>query len=343
MYGIDPNLFMNGVLGTILVTGALLLVVTVLAAWAGCRGRVMSYLYMFTALFVAFGGVVGVLGFRGRTSDARPWHLFLDMKYQAKYTSQGQSPYFADGRSSRLPVEGTVPFDGTDYTADAGRHAAPNPDFLRADPRYYTGIADPTAKGADGAPAKPAWVTAETEVALRLKAHQKWFGVRLVPVAVPLEKAIEVRTNGHGFRFQVGSLKRPFGVKLRATELKETYWINRVPPAAVERAGGWEPLLKRGQVQFNRNCAACHGTSGRGGGGELAYGIVGAYGLSVPPANVLTPEVQAQPDGQLFNTVTNGKGAMAGYGHQIRDVTDRWALVAYVRELQFAYGNPAVK
>jgi len=40
--------------------------------------------------------------------------------------------------------------------------------------------------------------------------------------------------------------------------------------------------------------------------------------------------------------VTNGKGSMSGYGHQIKDVLDRWAIVAYVRELQFAYGNPVV-
>ena len=287
MYSIDPNTFMNAVVAVILGAAALFLVVTAFASWLGKRGRVMSYLYMFTALFGSFGLVVGVLGFRGRTSDARPWHLFLDMKYQAKYTSQGQSKYFADGRSNRLPPADTVPFDGTDYAADAGRHAAPNPDFLKADKRYYSGVAHADAKAADGSPAKP-----------------KWEGGKLT---------------GEG------------------------YYVNHIPPQAVEKAGGWEPLLKRGQVQFNRHCAVCHGASGRGGSGDIAYGIVGAYGLSVPPANVLTPDAQAQPDGQLFNTVSNGKGAMPGYGHQVKDVLDRWAIVAYLRELQFAYGNPQVK
>ncbi len=283
MYMIDANVFMNAVLAVILGTTALLLVTTVTASWLGKRGRVMSYLYMFTALFVSFTVVVAAMGFRGKKSDSRPWHLFLDMKYQAKYLSQGQSKYFADGRSNRLPPENTVPFDGTDYSADAGTHSTPNPDFLKADKRYYFGIADADAKGADGAPAKP-----------------KWAGGKLI---------------GEG------------------------YYVNNLPPQAVERAGGWEALLKRGQAQFNRNCSVCHGTSGRGGGGDLAYGIVGAYGLSVAPANVLTPDVQSQPDGQLFNTITNGKSAMPGYGHQVRDALDRWAIVAYVRELQFANGN----
>src|SRR4051812_49328928 len=98
MYMIDTNVLMNAVLVAILGTALLLLGVTLVAAWAGKRGRVMSYLYMLTALFCAFSAVVVVLGFRGAKSGDRPWHIFLDMKYQAKYTAQGQSKYFADGR-----------------------------------------------------------------------------------------------------------------------------------------------------------------------------------------------------------------------------------------------------
>jgi mono/diheme cytochrome c family protein len=286
MYSLDATLFMNAVVLAVLGAAALVLLVTLFAAWRGKRGRVMSYLYMFTGLFGAFAVAVAALGFRGQKSDARPWHFFLDMKYQAKYTAQGQSKYFADGRSSRLPPTDTVPFDGTDYTADAGAHFAPNPDFLKADKRYYFGIADASAKeNVNGAevPAKPKW--------------------------------------------EAGKL------------VGEGYWVNHIPPAAVERAGGWEPLFKRGQVQFNRHCAVCHGTSGRGGAGEVAYGIVGTYGLSTPPKNVLERPIQEQPDGMLFDTVSNGRGTMPGYGHQLKDVLDRWAIVAYVRELQFAYGS----
>jgi mono/diheme cytochrome c family protein len=286
MYMIDTNVLMNIVLGAVLLVGALVVCATGFGAWSGARGRAMSYLYMFSAMFIAFGATVCVMGFRGTKSDARPWHFFLDMKYQAKYTSQGASKFFADGRSNRPALEGTIPFDGTDYAADAGSHAAPNPDFLKADPRYYTGIANSAAKeqidGVD-VPSKP-----------------KWEGGKLA---------------------------------------SEGYYVNRIPPLAVERAGGWEALFKRGQTQFNRNCAVCHGTSGRGGAGELAYGIVGAYGLSVPPSNLLLPNVQSQPDGQLYHSITNGVRNMPAYGHQVRDPLDRWAIVAYVRELQYAYGN----
>src|SRR5262245_24809821 len=150
MYMVDANAFMNWVLGIILGMGALCLSVTLgLSVIAGKRGRLMSYLYMFTGLFGAFAVVVAILGFRGKTSDARPWHFFLDMKYQPKYTGQGQSRFFADGRSNRLPPENTIPFDGTDYIADAGYHAEPNPDFLKHDRRYYFGVANADAKARD--------------------------------------------------------------------------------------------------------------------------------------------------------------------------------------------------
>ena len=39
------------------------------------------------------------------------------------------------------------------------------------------------------------------------------------------------------------------------------------------------------------------------------------------------------PDGQLYYTITNGKGNMGAYGPNI-SIEDRWAIVAYVRALQ---------
>jgi hypothetical protein len=284
MYMIDANRFMNWVLGLTLAAGALVFLLTlVLAMIGGPRlARVRSYLYMFSGLFGAFAVAVAVLGFRGQKSGDRPWHVFLDMKYQPKYTSQGQSRFFADGRSNRHPPANTVPFDGTDYAADAGRHEAPNPEFLKADARYFTGVANPDQKDKDGVPAKPVWK--------------------------------DGKLAGEG------------------------YFVNHVPPEAVTGAGGWEPLLKRGQQQFGVHCAVCHGASGRGGGGEVAYGIVGAKGLSVAPSNLTGPDVQAQPDGQLFNSITNGVRNMPAYAHQVK-VQDRWAIVAHVRVLQYAAGR----
>jgi mono/diheme cytochrome c family protein len=38
-------------------------------------------------------------------------------------------------------------------------------------------------------------------------------------------------------------------------------------------------------------------------------------------------------DGEIFNTITNGKNTMMAYGPNIT-VADRWAIIAYVRALQ---------
>ena len=288
MYYVDTNIFMNWVVGLILAVGAVVLIVTLFVSGARKRSRqVMSYLYLFSTMLVCFGLVVAVLGFRGQKSANRPWHFFLDMKYQPKYTAQGTSKYYPDGRAMRLPVENTIPFDGTDYFADAGYHPGPRPDFLKADLRYFHGVADPAAKKreADG-----------TET----REPPTWEGGKMI---------------------------------------KEGYYTARIPNAAVAEAGGWEPLIKRGQQQFGVHCAACHGSSGRGGQGEGAYGIVGTYNLSVAPGNLTGDVVRSQPDGQLYHTIANGKGAMPGYGHQVK-VPDRWAVIAYVRVLQYAQNPP---
>ena len=286
MYYVDPNLVMNAVVVAILVTAGVLAAVCLgLSAVRKKKGGpVTSYLYMFAALFGCFAVAVAVLGFRGQKTSNRPWHFFLDMKYQGKYTSQGQSKFFADGRSNRLPPADTIPFDGTDYFADAGYHAAPKPEFLKADLRYFHGVADPAAKDRDH------------PTGVELRREPKWDGGKI--------------TN-------------------------EGYYVAKLPPAAVESAGGWEPLIKRGQQQFNVHCAVCHGASGMGGGADAAYGMVGAYGLSVAPSNQLEDQIQSQPDGQLFHTITHGVRNMPGYGHQVK-VQDRWAIVAYVRVLQYA-------
>ena len=284
MYYVDANSVMNWVIGIILATGVFTTVLTLVLAGRKKTGRVMSYLYMFTTMFICFGLLVAVLGFRGRKSADRPWHFFLDMKYQPKYTAQGPSAFFGDGREARLPPENTVPFDGTDYFTDAGRHTGPNPTFLKADAAYYHGIADPTARAGDQ-PADPKWENG-------------------TPTA--------------------------------------GYFVLHIPAKAIDDAGGWEPLMARGREQFNIHCAACHGTSGRGGQGDAAYGIVGVYGLSVAPANLTAAPFTSQPDGQLYNTIANGKGSMPAYGHQVK-VQDRWAIVAYVRVLQFAHTAPGAK
>jgi mono/diheme cytochrome c family protein len=89
-------------------------------------------------------------------------------------------------------------------------------------------------------------------------------------------------------------------------------------------------LILRGKERFGIYCAVCHGSSGDGLGITGNYGVPGIANLQLPGF-----QTASYPDGRLFNTITNGKGMMSGYGYNI-PVRDRWAIVAYVRTLQAA-------
>jgi hypothetical protein len=95
-----------------------------------------------------------------------------------------------------------------------------------------------------------------------------------------------------------------------------------------------DKLLHRGQNRFNIYCTPCHGYDGRGAGMvptrvKEGGGVWAARNLVDPGGSVV-----AIPNGQLFNTITNGfPPTMMGYGAQI-PAADRWAIVAYVRALE---------
>jgi Cytochrome c. len=85
-------------------------------------------------------------------------------------------------------------------------------------------------------------------------------------------------------------------------------------------------LMERGQQRFNITCAMCHGATAAGNG------IIKQHGL----ATVVTLQddrIRKMSDGEIFNTITNGKNTMMAYGPNII-VADRWAIIAYLRALQ---------
>ncbi len=63
--------------------------------------------------------VVSIAGFRGSKSRQPPWEIFPDMDRQAKLRPQTTDSFFEDGRSSRLPVAGTIA-RSTPYRLSAG-------------------------------------------------------------------------------------------------------------------------------------------------------------------------------------------------------------------------------
>lgn len=93
-----------------------------------------------------------------------------------------------------------------------------------------------------------------------------------------------------------------------------------------------EAFVERGRERFRITCSPCHGVSGNGAG------VVSKYWAIPPTANLLDPRVKAMPEGQIFWTITHGKGLMGPYNGMV-SVNDRWAITAYLRGLQTASGN----
>ena len=52
-------------------------------------------------------------------------------------------------------------------------------------------------------------------------------------------------------------------------------------------------------------------------------------------ANLHDKRIVEMADGEIFNTITHGKGLMAAHGPLV-PVADRWAIIAYLRALQLS-------
>lgn len=87
-----------------------------------------------------------------------------------------------------------------------------------------------------------------------------------------------------------------------------------------------EQLMQRGQQRFNINCSVCHGPTAAGNG------VAKQFGLNTV-ATLQDDRIRKMADGEIFNTITNGKNTMMSYGGNV-PVADRWAIIAYLRALQ---------
>ena len=91
-----------------------------------------------------------------------------------------------------------------------------------------------------------------------------------------------------------------------------------------------EALLQRGHERFDIYCAPCHGRLGDGNGITKKIGVMPAV------ANLHDQRIVELPDGDIFNTITHGKGVMGAAGPLV-PTPDRWAIIAYVRALQLSW------
>ena len=99
-----------------------------------------------------------------------------------------------------------------------------------------------------------------------------------------------------------------------------TNWGTGIPiPVTAE-------LMQRGQQRFTITCSVCHGLTAAGNGVAKQYGLATV-------ATLQDERIRKMADGEIFNTITNGKNTMMSYGGNV-PVADRWAIIAYLRALQ---------
>jgi mono/diheme cytochrome c family protein len=83
--------------------------------------------------------------------------------------------------------------------------------------------------------------------------------------------------------------------------------------------------IERGRVEFQINCAVCHGPEAMGNGPATKYGVYPfPIGKGTPASNYT--------DGYIFGMIRNGRNNMPPY-NRIEE-HDRWDIINYVRTLQ---------
>jgi mono/diheme cytochrome c family protein len=85
-----------------------------------------------------------------------------------------------------------------------------------------------------------------------------------------------------------------------------------------------EASLAAGRMQFQINCAVCHGDNADGTGNATRFGF--------PAISLQNETAKGRTDGYIFGMIRNGRGLMPPY-NRIEE-RDRWDVINYLRALQ---------
>jgi mono/diheme cytochrome c family protein len=130
-----------------------------------------------------------------------------------------------------------------------------------------------------------------------------------------------------------GTIKRgellPFTIEKDKEGDTANYYLSRQvanPLPALDSA-----QMKEAERLYLVNCGICHGT-GLDGNGPLYKGGQGPYAAA--PKNLVSDAgILAMPDGQMFYSITYGKGQMGSYASQL-STTQRWMVIHYINKKQ---------
>lgn len=233
---------------------------------------------------------------RSTPSEATRIDIWTDMDYSESSKAQEASTLFADGRSNRSQIPGTIAFGD-----------------LEDDDAFFKGyLPDDPAEVAENSVTRSLRLTSVVAQEGDEKTEDSEGG--------------QEKADSEEAESEAGSADAAGSVPAKP---KEPNYVKDFPKQVTVD----QEFLKRGQLRFNIYCATCHGQAGKGNGlvSLRATEIQSADWL--PPTDVTSVPVMNQPIGKIYDTISNGRRKMAGYKAQI-PVKDRWAIAAYVRALQ---------
>lgn len=91
--------------------------------------------------------------------------------------------------------------------------------------------------------------------------------------------------------------------------------------------------VNNGQVLYERNCAHCHGMTGKNDGSV----VKNSEYPSPPWTGYDADYIKTLPDGKMFHTITFGKGVMGPHA-PLLSPNERWQVVHYIRKLSLGDG-----
>lgn len=118
----------------------------------------------------------------------------------------------------------------------------------------------------------------------------------------------------------------PLATALAAVSVFAQDWV--APARAAKKQNpvpGSPASLAKGKDLYVRECASCHGNSGKGDGPKAGE-------LKPKPRDLSVAAIQSQSDGSMFWKLTEGKAPMPTYAKSSED--DRWSVINYVRTLK---------
>jgi mono/diheme cytochrome c family protein len=275
--------------------------------------KIPRFLFMAMLLVIAasFSPAMIILIMRNTMSESPRFHVFFDMDFQPKKKPQQTTTIFADGRTMRPQVQGTV-----------GRGQLSSYDSF--DLGY-----EPGTIALLGTSSENRFVSMQDQEGGKTEA-------------TGTEDASEVKADATDGESK--SEEPP------ADAVEQPEAESAAPAAEDAAAAGTTPTLnflttipidvteanmELGKQKFTTYCSACHGLAGDGNGLVAQRADQLAQGYWIPPTSLHDPRVRDMPVGQIFYTIGNGKGKMAGYGPSITP-EERWAIAMYVEALQLS-------